>query len=166
MIKLKWILVFSIVYIFINANVFGQLGNVMKPAYGGKIVFTTGTFGSYNHPVSGDSIVVFLIDSTHINFLIHASNDVSQKRQLDLPMNTLKLTKKKNFQEINDQKIAVPTPYYDMKFIGRSAYHGGSVYTLTISHYGTGTIANMVLTEEHEGLRIDELFVASLVKLW
>ncbi|MEI6815655.1 MAG: hypothetical protein WCL14_03515 [Bacteroidota bacterium] len=142
-----------------------QKNNVLKPAYAGHIDYANGNFGTFNYPQSGDSVIVFITDSLHINVLIFHGQNVNEKRAIEAPMGNLKLMRRKVYDDIQAPDKIIPTTSVDAKYLGKSASHNGTSYTLTITHFGNGNIANLVFVEEHGGVRIDNLFLAVLKKI-
>ncbi|HTB07930.1 MAG TPA: hypothetical protein VK806_13345 [Bacteroidia bacterium] len=132
-----------------------------KPDYVGHIEYTKGNFGTYNYPMKGDSILVFLKDST-INFIIFPKES-NNPRTLEISSTDLQQVSRQMYNNAISTDEMVPTGSYDMKFADKNAnpYLG---YTLYITHFGDGSTADMTLLGENKKTRLNDLFVAALVK--
>lgn len=131
-----------------------------KPDYIGHIEYTMGNFGTYNYPVKKDSILVYIKDST-INFIIFPRESGNPR---NIEMNaSVKEVMRKSFDKQDVLNAATPSGNYDRKYWGKST-DGHIIYSIYINHYGEGEIATMIFTEETNGIRLYNLFVAELVK--
>ena len=132
------------------------------PMYAGHIEYTKGNFGTYNYPVKGDSILVYLKDSA-INFLIFNKN-ISKPRTLETRTAHFKMVTRREYNNIVSIDKTVATGNYDMKFVAGNP--GDHAYcNLYLGHYGDGSTAELTLTVESDKIRLYDLFVASLIKL-
>jgi hypothetical protein len=132
-----------------------------KPDYVGHIEYTKGNFGTYNYPMKGDSILVYLKDST-VDFMIF-SKESHNPRNLEISAADLKQVKKKVFENITAPDNIFPTGNYDTKYACTNS-NSYSNCTLYITHYGDGDIAEMTLIGESGGARLNDLFIATLIK--
>jgi hypothetical protein len=136
--------------------------NSAKPSYAGHIEYTKGNFGSYNYLAKRDSVLVYLKDST-INFVIFYK-EISKARDLEISTAHFKMVSKKEYNDILTINKIVATGNYDMKFVATNP--GDNTYcTLYLSHYSDGSTAELTLTVETDGTRLNDIFVASLTKL-
>ena len=51
--------ILPILFLLIIFNPLLQAQKNTKPAYGGRVEFTQGNFGSFDYPIIGDSVIVF-----------------------------------------------------------------------------------------------------------
>lgn len=134
-----------------------------KPVYGGKIEFAKGGFGGYNYPQQDDSVLVYITDSTQIRLKVFSSKDKQMPaRDLHINFNDLKLLKRKEYQEIVSMDKRIATNNYDMKFSSASKTNYSS--TVSITHYSNGSVADLTVMVEKDGLQIYDLFLAKLTK--
>jgi len=117
--------------------------NVLKPTvynYKGLVVFCKGNFGTYNYPEKDDSIAVAVIDSSKITFKIFRPYTNVAYRSTDIDFSKLKLIKRKEYGDIVSIDKTILTGNYDMKFSTDDGSNpAANVYTITLTHYGTGT---------------------------
>jgi hypothetical protein len=136
--------------------------NSVKPSYAGHIEYTKGNFGSYNYPAKRDSILVYLKDST-INFVVFYK-EISKHRDLEISSAHFQMASKNEYNDILTINKIVATGNYDMKFI--ATHPGDNTYCiLYLTHFGDGSTADLTLTVETGRTRLNDIFVASLVKL-
>jgi hypothetical protein len=150
-----------IVLLFISSVTIAQ-NHPAKPDYVGHIEYTKGNFGTYNYPVKGDSILVYLKDSS-VDFVIF-SKEGNNPRSVEINSSDLKRVSKKMYNNIVTPTEIVPTGNYDQKFISKNS-NGYSGWTLYITHFGDGSTADMTLIGESDGTRLNDFFTASLIKL-
>ena len=163
--KIKTILVLISFYFITNEGLLAQTKN-STPAYIGIVTFAKGGFGTYNYPEQEDSIYVFLQDTTNISFKIFRPFSHKASRSMSIDNEKLKLVKRKEYEDIVAPEKSIPTGNYDMKFTTGNAYDSAAgFYTISLSHFGMGDIADLTIIGEDYGLRIDDLLVAHLTKV-
>jgi hypothetical protein len=139
--------------------------NNSKSVYTGIIEYTTGGFDGYDYPKIGDSVLVYIEDNKLISLTVFPPNERNSSRHLNISFKNLKLVKKKEYVDIVAIDKLVPTGNYDMKFSYGKDYKDGNNCTVNLSHFGNGSFANITLIEEENGLRINNLLIANLVKM-
>lgn len=155
-------------FILLHGNSKSQGFNNLKPSYAGHIDYTTGGFGTFNYPMAGDSVVLYIRDSTYIFFNVFSGKNLKAPRTLEFEINfqSLKLVKRQMYDNIISIDKTVPSGNYDVKFSNKdSKERSSSFVTVYLSHFGDGEIADLTVTIEDNGVRINDFFVAHLMKL-
>jgi len=151
-----------ILFVFTTVVAEGK-NNEIKPDYAGHIEFTRGNFGTYNYPELGDSISIYLTDTT-INFVIFNSKEPRNIKSTDLNSAVLHLVKKEMYDNIITPDKIVPTGNYNMKFMSKDP-NDFTNYILYMTHFGDGSYAEFTIIGEHDGTRLDNLLVATVTKV-
>ena len=136
------------------------------PSYTGNIEFTRGSFDGYDYPVKGDSVLVYLKDSSQISFIVFSPKEKkTAPRMLHIDCKALKPVRRKEFNNIRGPSDIVPTNNFDVKFSDeQEGVKSTSVSTAHLTHYSDGDSAELLVMVEHDGLQIYDLFLAKLKK--
>ena len=152
-------IIISGIIILSNENTFDQL-NIKNPSYAAHIEYTSGNFGTYKYPTNGDSVVLYLGASTNVIFKVYNGKNINEPRSFEIDFKTLKLFKRKMYNDIVSIDKTIPTGNYDVSF---SSEKGDIAVNLT--HFGAGNIADLTVIIMHDEVRIDDIFIAHLIKL-
>lgn len=154
--------IFLIILLFLaNKNSSGQTFNNLKPSYAGHIEYASGNFGTYNYPMAGDSVVLYLKDSSYVLVNVFHGKDLKSPRSMEIDFQNLKLSKRKMYNNIVSIDKTIPTGNYDFVFMIDKT---SDIY-VNLTHFGDGEIADLTLMMLHDEVRIDNLFVAHLTKI-
>ena len=165
MVKYFSLLIFST--LFITPKINWAQKTIPKACYGGIVEYTSGGFGSFNYPIKGDSILISIEDGTKINFKIFPKKEIDRPRVLELSFDFFLLVKKEMYFDLPVPGKRIPTRNYDMKFAYKKEFqNGGSNYTVYLTHFGDGAIADLtVIDEGYGGTRINNLLRAKIIRL-
>jgi hypothetical protein len=135
----------------------------VKPLYTGTVEYSSGGFGGYDYPTEGDSVLVYT-EGDNLTALTVFRKEKKEPRHLDISFRDLILIRKKEYIEIIAPGKSAATGSYDMKFSYGQKWTGGNKYTITISNFGDGTSAQIVVTGGDE-IRFNDVLIAKLVKV-
>jgi hypothetical protein len=137
-----------------------------KPVYCGHIEYASGSFGGYNAPTKGDSIIVYMDDEGYMSMLVCTGNNISKPRLMDIDYRNLSIMNKKQYQYVASLDKVIKTNYFDTFYSYGAGYTGNSFYAITLTHFGIGDNADLnVMEEDNNRLRIECQFVASLKRI-
>lgn len=151
----------AVLLLILISSISNGQNHSMKPDYVGHIEYTKGNFGTYNYPIKGDSVIVYIKDST-IDFII-LSIEGNNPRNLEISSSDLKQVQRKEYDDIITEDKIIPSGSFDLKYTAENSgrYSRCTVY---LTHYGDGTTADLTLIGESGGIRLNDIFTAQLVK--